>query len=104
MENQKAETKSLLDRILDGAAEAIKRPFVRKRVSRAFETAADSLEEQLMDNEAKSNATREKLVEAAKTEGNLKAYIQQLTDLQQEKLSIESAKTALAAEKKAFLD
>lgn len=98
------ESKSLLARILDGAAEAIKRPFVEKRVKRAFETAADSLEEQLMDNEAKANATREKLVEAAKTEGNLKQYIQQLTDLQQEKISIEQAKQALAAEKKAFLD
>lgn len=100
----KTETKSLLDRILDGAAEVIKRPFVKKRVSRAFETAADSLEEQLMDNEAKANATREKLVEAAKTEGNLKQYIQQLTDLQQEKISIEQAKQALASEKKTFLD
>jgi multidrug efflux pump subunit AcrA (membrane-fusion protein) len=98
------EKKSLLARILDGAAEAIKRPFVEKRIKRAFETAADSFEEQLMDNEAKANATREKLVEAAKTEGNLKSYMQQLTDLQQEKTAIEQAKAALAAEKKAFLD
>lgn len=104
MNEQAERQKSLFARLLDGAADAIKRPFVEKRVKRAFETAADSIEEQLMDNEATLTKTRENLVNAAKTDGSLKSYIQQLTDLQVNKTALEQAKVALAAEKKAFLD
>jgi len=95
--------KSLLAQLLDGAAEFVKRPFVEKRVKRAFETAADSLDEKLMDNEASLNTVRENLVNAAKSEGNLKSYLQSLIDLQVERTAIESAKKALAAEKEDFL-
>ncbi len=96
--------KSIFARLLDGAADMIKRPFVEKRVKRAFETAGDSIEEQLMDNEAQLNSARESFVNAAKSEGNLKSYIQTLVDLQTSKTTLEAAKSALAAEKKAFLE
>ncbi len=95
---------SLLERILDKGMEIVKRPFVIKRVNRAFESAADSIEEQLMGNEAKLNSAREQFVEAAKNEGNLSSHIQNLINLQVEKTSLENAKTALGVEKKSFLE
>ena len=96
--------KSLFERILDGAIETVKRPFVVKRVSRAFESAADSIEEQLMGNEASLNAARERFVEAAKNEGNLQSHLQNLIDLQSAKAQLEQAKASLSTEKKAFLE
>lgn len=96
--------KSLFERILDGAIDTVKRPFVVKRVNRAFESAADSIEEQLMGVEASLNAARESFVNAAKNEGDLKSHIQKLIDLQTQKESLESAKKALASEKKVFLE
>jgi len=98
------EKQSLLARILDGAIEAVKRPFVIKRVERAFSSAADSIEEQLLGKEAEQTTAREKLVTAAKTEGNLGSYIQKLIDLQTEITALHEAKIALEAEKTAFLD
>jgi len=103
-ENTNSNGNSLLARLLDGAAEIVKRPFVENRVKRAFATAADSIEEQLMDNEASANGVREALVAAAKTDGSLKSYVQQLVDLQQTKITLAQAKEALAAEKKTFLE
>jgi len=98
------EKQSLLARILDGAIEAVKRPFVIKRVERAFSSAADSIEEQLLGKEAEQTTARERLVTAAKTEGNLGSYIQKLIDLQTEITALHEAKIALEAEKTAFLD
>lgn len=95
--------KSLLEQILEKGAEFIKKPFVIKRINRAFDTAADSLEEKLMDNEAQTTAAREKLVDAAKNEGNLSSYINALITLQSEKIQIEDTKKALKEEKEAFL-
>jgi hypothetical protein len=105
MENSVVEKKkSLLERILDGAIDAVKRPFVIKRVERAFSSASDSLEEQVLGIEAKQTTARENLVSAAKSEGNLSAYIQKLVDLQIELESTEKAQKALSAEKKEFLN
>ena len=104
MSTEATQSKSLFARLLDGAAEIVKRPFVEKRVKRAFETAADSISEQLMDNEASSNKVRENLVNAAKSEGSLKAYVQDLINLQTDKIALETAQKALDAEKKAFLE
>lgn len=94
---------SLLERILDGAIEAVKRPFVIKRVTRAFDSAADSLEEQLLGNQAQLTSARENLVNAAKNEGQLGTYVQKLVDLQVEKSALEQAQKALKAEKAEFL-
>lgn len=94
---------SLLERILDGAIEAVKRPFVIKRVTRAFDSAADSLEEQLLGNQAQLTTARENLVNAAKNEGQLGSYVQKLVDLQVEKSALEQAQKALKAEKAEFL-
>lgn len=94
---------SLLERILDGAIEAVKRPFVIKRVTRAFDSAADSLEEQLLGNQAQLTSARENLVNAAKNEGQLGSYVQKLVDLQVEKSALEQAQKALKAEKAEFL-
>ena len=94
---------SLLEKILDGAIDLVKRPFVVKRVTRSFESAADSIEEQILGVQAKQNTTREELVEAAKKEGNLTSYVQKLVDLQNELDSLDKAKTSLSKEKADFL-
>lgn len=94
---------SLLERILDGAIEAIKRPFVVKRIERAFSSASDSLEEQLLGAEAEQNQARERLVNAAKVEGSLASHIQGLVDLQTKVDGLRAAQKALSAEKEAFL-
>lgn len=94
---------SLLERILDGAIEAIKRPFVVKRIERAFSSASDSLEEQILGVEAEQNSARERLVAAAKNEGNLASYIQTLIDLQTKLDGLKVAQEALSTEKEAFL-
>ena len=95
--------KSLLERILDGAIDAVKRPFVVKRVERAFSSAADSLEEQILGVEAEQTSAREQLVAAAKVEGNLSSYIQKLIDLQNKLETLKVAQKSLTAEKDAFL-
>lgn len=97
------EKKSLLNRILDGAIDAIKRPFVVKRIERAFSSAADSIEEQLLGAEAEQNSAREKLVAAAKSEGNLTSFINTLVDLQGKVNDLKTAQKNLEAEKEAFL-
>lgn len=102
MENV-AKKQTLLERIIDGAIDAIKRPFIIKRVERAFASAADSLEEQLLGNEAKQNAARKNLVDAAKNEGNLSSYIQELVNLQTAASSLKTAQKSLEAEKTEFL-
>lgn len=96
--------KSLFERILDGAIEAVRKPFVVKRVNRAFESAADSLEEQLMSVEASLNSARESFVNAAKNEGSLQTYLQKLIELQTQKSDVEKAQAALTTEKKVFLE
>ncbi len=97
-------TKSVFERILDKGMEALRRPFVVNRVNRAFSSANDSIDEQLMDNEASLNGARENLVNSAKNEGNLTSSVQTLINLQVERKGLEEAKKALAAEKKAFLE
>lgn len=98
-----AKKETLLERILNGAIDAIKRPFVIKRTERAFASAQDSLEEQLLGVQAEQNSAREALVNAAKNEGNLSSYIQKLVDLQTKVATLETAQKSLAAEKEAFL-
>lgn len=94
---------SLLSQIIEKGMDAIKKPFVEKRVVRAFESAKDSIEEQLMDKEAALNNAREALVNAAKREENLKSYIQKLIDLRSEINDLKLAQTALAEEKQELL-
>ncbi len=98
-----AKKSTLLERILDGAIELVKRPFVIKRVERAFSSASDSLEEQILGKQAEQNEAREALVKAAKSEGNLSSYVQRLVDLEISVTGLVAAQKALAAEKEAFL-
>lgn len=95
---------SILSKILDGAIDAVKRPFVVKRIKRAFSSAADSLEETLLGLEAQQTTARESLVAAAKVEGNLSSYIQKLVDLQSQVEDTKKAQLALTQEKADFLD
>jgi hypothetical protein len=94
---------SLLSQIIEKGMDAIKKPFVEKRVVRAFESAKDSIEEQLMDKEAALNNAREALVDAAKREENLRNYIQHLIHLRSEINDLKIAQTALAEEKSELL-
>ena len=94
---------SLLERIIDGAIDAVKRPFIIKRVERAFASAKDSIEEQILGAQAEQNTVRENLVKAAKSEGNLSSYIQQLIDLQTKTDNLKLAAKALENEEKEFL-
>jgi hypothetical protein len=103
MEKSAEKSQSLLHCILDGAIEAIKRPFVVKRIERSFSSASDSLEEQLLGVQAEQNSAREQLVNAAKNEGNLSSYIQKLIDLQIKCDSLGTAQKALDVEKADFL-
>lgn len=95
--------KSLLNTILDGALEAIKRPFAVKRIERAFASASDSLEEQLTDAQAALLKGREELVISAKEETNLKSKIQSLIDLQVRIIAIKDMQSALSTENKELL-
>lgn len=98
-----AKKQTLLERILDNAIEAVKRPFTVKRIERAFASAADSIEEQLLGTQAEQTTARENLVKAAKVEGNLSSYIQTLINLQTKVETLNAAKEALDAEKEEFL-
>jgi hypothetical protein len=94
---------SLLERIIDGAIDAVKKPFTIKRVQRAFESAKDSIEEQILSNQASQTTARENLVKAAKDGGNLSSYVQTLVDLQVKATSLKDAQSALGAEETEFL-
>ena len=55
----------LIDKLLDNAKEVVdkaKRPFIKKKLTRAFESAIDNAEEQKTDAELKIQDLREKLV------------------------------------------
>lgn len=101
MSNEKQQ--SLLERIIDGAIDAVKRPFTIKRVNRAFDSAADSIEEQLLGSQAEQTTARENLVKAAKEEGTLTNYIQKLLDLQNKVEALKAAQLALKVEKTELL-
>lgn len=94
---------SLLERIIDGAIEAVKKPFTIKRAQRAFESAKDSIEEQLLGAQAEQTTARENFVRAAKSEGNLSSYVQTLIDLQAKVRTLKQAQEDLASEKSEFL-
>jgi len=94
---------SLLSQIIEKGMDAIKKPFVEKRVVRAFESAKDSIEEQLMDKEAALNNAREALVNAAKREENLRDYINELIEIRGYINDLINAQVALAEEKAELL-
>jgi hypothetical protein len=94
---------SLLSQIIEKGMDAIKKPFVEKRVVRAFESAKDSIEEQLMDKEAALNNAREALVNAAKREENLRDYINELIEIRGYINDLINAQVALAEEKQELL-
>jgi hypothetical protein len=89
---------NLLEKIIDGAIEAVKKPFTIKRVTRTFESAKDSLEEQILTVQASQTSVRENLVKAAKEGENLSSHIQALIDLQLKLTALKEAQTALDRE------
>ena len=102
METTKKE--SLLSQILDKGMEAIRRPFVINRATRAFASAADSIEEQLMNKQVELNNARERFVDACKTdERNLSEHIQSIINIRREIAEFEEAKVFLEEEKTEFL-
>ena len=102
METTKKE--SLLSQILDKGMDAIKRPFVINRATRAFASAADSIDEQLMNKEVELNNARERFVEASKKdEKNLSTYIQSFIDIRRDIAALKEAKVFLEEEKTEFL-
>ncbi len=96
-------TKSKFEQLLEDGFEAVQRPFVKKRMKRAFESAKDSLEEQLIENEAAISKAQNSLAQAAKTSENLKVHIQALIDLRVERENIETSQRALETEVKEFM-
>ncbi len=90
---------SLLSQLLDGASELIKRPFVEKKIIRAFDAADESIEEQLVDLDVKIANARENIVKVAKDNSNLSASIQSLIQLQIDKKHLSVAREALKIEK-----
>jgi F0F1-type ATP synthase membrane subunit b/b' len=95
--------KPLLERIIDGAIDAIRRPFTIKRIQRAFDSAADSIEEQLLAADAKQAKARENLVKAAESEEKLGTHIQHLIEIQAEIRALKEADKDLKKEKSELL-
>ena len=97
------EKQSLLVQILEKGIEAVKKPLVIKRITRAFDSAEDSIEEQLMDKEAALNIAREQLVKAAKSGENIKCYMQSLIDIRIDIATLKDFQKALEVEKETLL-
>lgn len=95
--------KNLLEQILDGAIDLVKKPFTIKRVNRAFESAKDSLEEQILSVQAQQTTAREDLVKTAKEGNKLETCVQVLIDLQMRLEALQSAQKALSKEEKELL-
>ena len=104
MKTNSVKPTSMLGKILDGAIEAVKRPYIEKRIVRSFESAADSIDEQITDAEAKLINTREEMVASAKTGGEIGKFIQQLIECQQTIFDLKNAKKALDIETKMLLN
>jgi len=83
MEEVKQKNKPLVDLLLDGADELVKKakkPFIRKKLKRAFESAVDSAEEKKVDAEIKIQDLRKELVkDPEKAEKLLNDIIEQKT-------------------------
>jgi hypothetical protein len=95
---------SLLEKIIDGAIDAIKRPFTIKRVTRALDSGADSLEEQLLSAQAEQTAAREQFVKAAETNGeSLTHHVNKLIEIQGKIAALKEAQAHLDNEKKELL-
>ena len=91
---------SLIDQLLVGAEKVIdaaKRPFVKKKISRVFESAADSLEEKITDASIAIQNLRAKLVEKPE---NAASVLDQIIEQRNIIDRAEKTKDFLAAEKK----
>jgi hypothetical protein len=101
--SEQSEKKSMLRTILEDGIEMIQRPFVEKRVRRAFESAKDSIEEQLMENESALMQLRKQVVEVAKSSDKLKDPLNQIIALRTQRTDLQAALAALSEEAKDFL-
>jgi hypothetical protein len=103
MSTNKTSKKTLLEKILDGETNEAKKEFAIKRVNRAFESAADDLEEQVLGTQAELASNRETLANAAKANSSLSSYIQNLVNNQTKLDVLNAAIVSLAKEKKELL-
>lgn len=102
--SESTEKKSLLEKILDGAVDLVKRPLTVKRINNSFEAASNNLEETALANSQAINIANENLVKAAKDGSSLKDYIQKLIDLEQDRCNIERTEEYLNKVRKNLLE
>lgn len=92
----------LIDKLLDGCEDVVKaakRPFIKKKITRCFESALDGVEEKLVNAELKIQDLREGLVkEPERAESILNEIVEQRTKIKRAKLTTE----AITEEKKAW--
>lgn len=83
----------LIDQLLDGVDEAVKqakKPFIKKRITRAFESAIDSAEEQKVNAELKIHDFRKNLVENPGQAGEiLNKIVEQRTTIKKADITLE---------------
>ena len=80
--------KTLIDKLLDAKEEIIKaakKPYIKKKVKRQFESALDSLDEQVTDMDMKITELHGEMIESPDKSND---YIRQIAQL---KLDIEDA-------------
>ena len=104
MSEQIKEKKSFLESILDGVVDFAKRPVTIKRVKIAFESAANSLEEKALDNNAQITELSENFVKAAKSGGSLNDYVNKLIGLEQEAANIKETEKFLEVARKRLFE
>ncbi len=104
MKEETKEKKSFLESILDGVVDFAKRPVTIKRVKIAFESAANSLEEKALDNNARVTEASENFVKAAKSGGSLNEYVNSLITLEQEAANIKETEKFLEIARKRLFE
>lgn len=100
------EKKSVFMQLLEDGIEIVQRPFVVKRMKRSFESAKDSIEEQLINNEGKIAEARKNAVEAVRgnqSSENIQRHIQTLVNLRAERNDVLNAQKYLEEETTEFL-
>jgi hypothetical protein len=100
------EKRSVFMQLLEDGIEVVQRPFVTKRAKRSFESAKDSLEEKLINNEGEIAQARKNFVESVKSNSKselIQSHIQTLINLRAERNDIVNAQKYLAEETAEFL-
>ena len=86
----------LIDKLLDNAkdvVEAAKKPFIKKKLTRAFESALDSAEEKKVNSELRIQDLREKLIkEPERANDILNSIVEERTTIKRADLTIDAIK------------